>query len=177
MENNDYPNLSNYNRAFGFLLIILLIALYDFFNPTYIKEEDTRWINVELSTSAIYKKTNGDDAPEIILRAKGFDKKFDISGCALYRIDKSALLVVAKGEKLSLQVDISDLESPKRKFIYNPITVYGVKLSSRQSILSLDRYNQCENDNWKNYLLVAIFPVALIIYTFISNLRARNKKS
>ncbi len=171
MSEEKTSRLDQYISPLLLLCFILLIAQYSAFKPNNVTQDQTIWIQAELTSKPVYKEHNGDDAPYIYFKIKGYDKKVDIGGCALYRIDKEALLAVHQGDRLSLQVNAADLKSMSTPFVYSPIHVYGVKLKSGKAILSLDRFNRCENGQWRNYLLLSIAPILMLFWRLVDRWR------
>ena len=175
MDNSENPDTGNYNLALAFLLMILLVGGHSYFNHTDLEESSTQWIEIELTSIPYYYEGDADSYSKITFSAKGYDREFELNGCALYSINKNAICGIPKGGTIHLQVDPVNLKSKNKSFIQNRITVYGVKLKSGRSILSLKSYNQCEKDSWKPIRYLIFIPLIMILYTFISNRRAKRK--
>jgi len=162
---------SNVKAWIGLILICLLVSLVLYYYPSVNNEKNLIFIEGKLLDKP--ELSEGGENPDYIsIYLKGYENRFELSGCGLELIDKKIILKMSPGDSIKLCVDKSDLYQSKT-FLNNSVKVLGIDLNSGKKSLTVAMINNCERIGWKRLLVLTPFlGLFLVISLFILIRRA-----
>lgn len=130
-----------------------------YIEPHTISQSDVQDIIVVLDSKPDYTKPNPENIPNISFKSVVYTNIFDISHCALDLINIDDIVNLNIGDTLNVLVDKRDLSESNKI-----ITVCGITINGKRTILNLDDYNSCAKNGWKEiYFLGLTFALVLIL--------------
>jgi hypothetical protein len=146
----------------GLICIAIAVSLYGYYRPKTISPTDVQSLVVILDSKPDYTEQNGDNIANISFKSAGYSGSFDISHCALSLINPNDITSLNIGDTLNVLVNNQNLIEAD-KFI----TVCGINIKGKGTILDLSNYNSCQRNNWKEvYFLGLTFAIILSLTVF-----------
>ncbi|MEO1054978.1 MAG: hypothetical protein AAFX87_30370 [Bacteroidota bacterium] len=165
--------MSKFKKEVIFLSIVILIYIgyttYIYLRPKNISPNSLIEISGLLLEQPGYEETNGDNASNISFQLIGDTRKFKIESCGVKAIDLEVMTNLKSRDSVTFKVKEKHHRN-LRESINSRIEVFELRISSTETILSLDNYNKCEKSVWKEIFLVTVLLVLALVFTFIDRI-------